>query len=279
MLALTVLLAILDLSGSGVPDRLRAVGATVVGPVQRFLVGRDDSDASSVRRDNERLVAQLRLRESDLAQAGAVAQVLASPSTAGARVVPARVVGYRGAGTTLGGRTVTLDVGQRDGVSPGLTVVAAAGLVGRVMSVAAWTCDVEVLGGADATVAVRVNGSGAPGSGAPGSGAPGSGALGSVGAAAPVETPARAPGDLSLTLVDQGAVKVGDQVSTLGSVDERPYVPHVLVGTVIAVDPPRGRLTRTAVVHPAIDPATLDVVAVLMSAPRERPRAPVTGGG
>lgn len=275
MLALTVLLAILDLSGSGVPDRLRAVGATVVGPVQRFLVGRDDSDASSVRRDNERLVAQLRLRESDLAQAGAVAQVLASPSTAGARVVPARVVGYRGAGTTtLGGRTVTLDVGQRDGVSPGLTVVAAAGLVGRVMSVAPWTCDVEVLGGADATVAVRVDGSGAPGSGAPGSGA-----LGSVGAAAPVDSPARAPGDLSLTLVDQGAVKVGDQVSTLGSVDERPYVPHVLVGTVVAVDPPRGRLTRTAVVHPAIDPATLDVVAVLMSAPRERPRAPVTGGG
>jgi rod shape-determining protein MreC len=275
MLALTVLLAILDLSGSGVPDRLRAVGATVVGPVQRFLVGRDDSDASSVRRDNERLVAQLRLRESDLAQAGAVAQVLASPSTAGARVVPARVVGYRSAGTTtLGGRTVTLDVGHRDGVSPGLTVVAAAGLVGRVMSVAPWTCDVQVLGGADATVAVRVDGSVAPGSGAPGSGA-----LGSVGAAAPVDTPARAPGDLSLTLVDQGAVKVGDQVSTLGSVDERPYVPHVLVGTVIAVDPPRGRLTRTAVVHPAIDPATLDVVAVLMSAPRERPRAPVTGGG
>jgi len=275
MLALTVLLAILDLSGSGVPDRLRAVGATVVGPVQRFLVGRDNSDASSVRRDNERLVAQLRLRESDLAQAGAVAQVLASPSTAGARVVPARVVGYRGAGTTTpGGRTVTLDVGQRDGVSPGLTVVAAAGLVGRVMSVAPWTCDVEVLGGAEATVAVRVDGSGAPGSVAPGSGA-----LGSVGAAAPVDTAARAPGDLSLTLVDQGAVKVGDQVSTLGSVDERPYVPHVLVGTVIAVDPPRGRLTRTAVVHPAIDPATLDVVAVLMSAPRERPRAPVTGGG
>ena len=60
-------------------------------------------------------------------------------------------------------------------------------------------------------------------------------------------------------------------MTTLGSVGGRPYVPGIVVGTVTAVDPPRGQLTATAAVRPAVDPSRLDVVAVVL------PAAPATG--
>ena len=156
--------------------------------------------------------------------------------------------------TVTGGRQVTVDIGQRDGVEPNLTVVAADGLVGRVVSVGPWSSDIRLLDGADAAVAVRV----------------GSGVLGSVAAGPPGDL-ARSPGDLTLSLVDRSTVAVGDRVTTLGSVGGRPYVPGIVVGTVTAVDPPRGQLTATAAVRPAVDPSRLDVVAVVL------PSAPGTG--
>ncbi|MHB8275978.1 MAG: rod shape-determining protein MreC, partial [Dermatophilaceae bacterium] len=100
---------------------------------------------------------------------------------------------------------------------------------------------------------------------------------GSVSAAAPVGTTPRAPGRLSLTLLEQGTVVVGDTVTTLGSVGGRPFMPDIPVGTVVSLDPDRGQLTSTAVVEPAVDTATLDVVAVVLSTQRSVPRAPATG--
>ena len=81
--------------------------------------------------------------------------------------------------TVTGGRQVTLDIGHRDGVEPNLTVVAADGLVGRVVTVGPWSTDIRLLDGADAAVAVRV----------------GAGVLGSVavGPRRPVPLPATSP--------------------------------------------------------------------------------------
>jgi rod shape-determining protein MreC len=70
---------------------------------------------------------------------------------------------------------------------------------------------------------------------------------------------------------------VGDVVRTLGSVDERPYAPGVVVGTVTDVDPEGGRMTRTATVRPAVDVDAIDVVAVLVPRARTTPR-PVQPG-
>ncbi len=73
-----------------------------------------------------------------------------------------------------------------------------------------------------------------------------------------------------------GTPVVGDVVSTLGSVDDRPYAAGVVVGTVTAVDPDRGQLTRTATVRPVVDPDAIDVVAVLVPTSRvaARPEVP-----
>ncbi|BDZ57429.1 rod shape-determining protein MreC [Barrientosiimonas endolithica] len=84
---------------------------------------------------------------------------------------------------------------------------------------------------------------------------------------------------MTLTLVELGDVRTGDQVRTLGSVDDRPYVRDVVIGRVVGVDPDRGQLGRTARVEPAVDVGSLDVVGVVQPAPADGPRPAATGTG
>ena len=105
-----------------------------------------------------------------------------------------------------GPERVTIDVGSRDGVETDLTVVAADGLVGRVVAVAPWTSDVLLVG--------------RPGPRRRGAGRG-------------ARRPRRGVGDrghrcardraglLVLRLVERGAVAAGDAVTTLGSVGAR----------------------------------------------------------
>jgi rod shape-determining protein MreC len=194
-------------------------------------------------------------------QARDVTSVLASPAARSARLLATRVVAFSPASSS-GERRVTIDVGARDGVTKDLTVIAGAGLVGRVIGAAAWTSDVLVVGDRDLLVGVRVGKAGR---------------LGLVSATAPVGATPRELGRLSLSLLEPGTVVVGDTVTTLGSVGGRPFMPELPVGTVVSVDPDRGQLTSTAVVEPAVDITMLDVVAVVLSTQRAVPRAPATG--
>ena len=261
----TLVLVVVDLVGGPGPGVLRRGAATVLGPLERVLApsGREGED--DLRRDNERLAEELRRARLSGEEAAAAAQLLASPATDGGEVVPARVVGV-GAPGPLGVVRITIDVGSRDGVSVDRTVVAAGGLVGRVDSVAPWTSDVLVVGGPEVVVGARVGSAGAL-------------ATVGAGAGAGVSSGAdRGPGELGLTLVQVGALAVGDEVRTLGSVDARPFVPGVLIGTVTAVEPSRGRLAPSGTVRPAVDTGALTVVGVLLTAPRATPRAAATGG-
>lgn len=260
LIVVTVFLLGLDLSRPGSTSFLRTGAAAAFGPLERALtVGRDD-DVARLTRERDELA---RARQQDAAtvqQAREVTSVLASPAGRSAKLLAARVVAFAPASSS-GDYRVTIDVGSRDGVTKDLTVIAGAGLVGRVIGVAAWTSDVLVVGDRDLTVGVRV-----------GKG----GRFGSVSATAPVGATAREPGRLSLTLLEQGALVVGDTVTTMGSVGGRPFMPDIPVGTVVSVDPDRGQLTSTAVVEPVVDTATLDVVAVVLSTARTVPRAPAT---
>ncbi len=255
----TLVVVLLDVVGSGLPGRARSWAATAIGPVQRAVAGADRGQDARLAQENAVLRAELAQARGRLDEDAAAGRVLASASGGPGRLLAARVVGE--SVTATGGHQVTLDVGQRDGVEPNLTVVAAEGLVGRVVTVGAFTSDVRVVDGSDTAVAVRL----------------GSGALGSVGATPPADRPARRPGELTLTLLEGSAAAptVGDPVVTLGSVGGRPYAPGVAVGTVTAVDPPRGQQPRTAVVRTAVDTARLDVLAVLLPAtPGAAPSAP-----
>lgn len=250
----TMAVALLDLAGSTLPDRAKALAATAIGPVQRAVAAVDRGDTATLAGQNAVLRTQLAQAQVRLAQDAAAGRLLQSPSAAGGHLLSARVVGS--STTVTGGQQVTLDVGRYDGVEPNLTVVSADGLVGRVVAVGPWSSDVRLLGGTDATVAVRVGAGGY---------------LGTVGSTTPPDAPERPRGDLTLALVDQSTVTVGDRVTTLGSVGGRPYVPGIVIGTVTSLDPPRGGITGTAVVRPAVEAARLDVVAVVLT-----PASPTT---
>lgn len=263
----TVFLLGLDLSGAGSTSLLRTGAAAAFGPLERAVTAERENEVTRLTRERDGLV---RARQQDavtVRQARALTAVLASPAADGAKLVAARVVAFTPGsslttGSSSGERRVTIDVGSRDGVTKDLTVIAGAGLVGRVITVAAWTSDVLVVGDRDLIVGVRVGTQGR---------------FGSVSATAPTGVPKRGPGRLSLTLLEQGTVAVGDLVTTLGSVGGRPFLPDIPVGTVVSLDPDHGQLTSAAVVDPVVDAATLDVVAVVLSAPRAVPRSPATG--
>jgi rod shape-determining protein MreC len=260
LVAVTLGLLAADLAGSGTTDAVRRASGVVVGPVLRLLAGAAPGDLTRLEAENVRLRAVVADQQRALDDATRLRAVLGADALAGHAFVPGRVVGT--ALGPLGGRSVTIDVGSRDGVAPDSTVVAAEGLVGRVVSVSPWTSDVQVLGSTGSVVGVRVGPAGTLATLAP----PGT-----------ADREARPRGSLTLSLVQPGTPVVGDVVRTLGSVDERPYAAGVVVGTVTDVDPEGGRMTRTATVRPAVDVDAIDVVAVLVPLARTTPR-PVQPG-
>jgi len=257
----TVLLLGLGLSQPGSTSFLRTGAAAAFGPLERALTTGRDDQVARLTRERDELVQARRQDAAAVRQAREVTSILVSPAAKGARLLATRVVAFSPVSSS-GERRVTIDVGSRDGVTKDLTVIAGAGLVGRVISVAAWTSDVLVLGDRELRVGVRV-----------GKG----GRLGLVSATTPASAAPRQPGRLSLSLIEPGAVVVGDTVTTLGSVGGAPFAPDHPVGTVVSVDPERGQLTSTAIVEPLVDTAALDAVAVVLSTPRTAPNEPATG--
>lgn len=255
LVALTAALLVADLAGSSLTAGVRGAAGAVFGPVQRVLGGVPQAQIDLLAAENTRLRTANAEQAAELAELARLRTLLDSDAAAGRTLVTARVVATElGA---LGGRSLTLDVGSRDGVAVDATVVASAGLVGRVVGVSPWTCDVRALGSLGSVVGVRVGSFGR---------------LATVGPPSAVDAVARPRGSLTLSLVQPGAPTVGEVVRTLGSVEDRPYAAGLVVGTVTSVDPDRGRLTRTATVRPAVDPDLVDVVAVLLPRARAEPR-------
>jgi rod shape-determining protein MreC len=260
LVLLTVAVVVVDLARPGLADPLRAVVATAAAPAQSALAGWDDDRVRELTEERDALAAEVtRLREQ--ARRHGQLETLERATTWGDHeLVPARVVAFAAGTTPVGGRTVTIDVGRRDGVREDQTVVSADGLVGRVLRTSPVSSDVLLLGDPGVVVGVRY-GDGAGAGGA--TDGVGSGALGSVAATTPPGLPARGHGELTLTALGDSPISVGDPVTTLGSPDDRPYVARVPLGTVTSVDPDRGQLSRTAVVTPHVDTDTLDLVAVV----------------
>ena len=260
LVALTVVVLGLDVAGGPGTAQLRSAGGAAVGPLERFLspsVEAAGPDPAAARAGvlHDQLASQTR-------EADELAALSGAPDLAGSTFLPARVVGVGRQGAA-GPERVTLDLGARDGVKPDLSVVSADGLVGRVVTVSPWTCDVLLMGSAELVVGVRVGDAGT---------------LGSVGSGArgPQHRPA---GQLNLTVVERGTVRTGDVVTTMGSVGGSPFPAGLRVGTVQVVDEAPGDLTPTAAVRPAVDLTTLDVVGVLLTGPRTTARTPSTATG
>ena len=223
------------------------VTSTVGGAVAAVGDLTDRSEVDDLREENDRLrreLAEGEQAERRVAELDALLGVVADQTA-----VPARVVG---AGSRLGfGRTVTIDVGSEDGVREDLTVVSAAGLVGRTVEVGPWTSVVLLLDDPGFGVGARLAVEGSLGL------ARGDGA-----------------GRLVYTQVEGGPVAVDDVLLTTGS---DTFVPDVAIGRVVSVRSTAGGLTSAAEVEPLVDTGALDLVAVVTESPRGTPRAPLPG--
>lgn len=250
LVVLTACVLLLDLARPAVTAPVRRAGATVFAPIQSAMTGWTDDRLTEVTRERDALDARVKELEAEVRTTRQLTDLeRAAAGWGGHELLPARVVGFSSGSTPVGGRTVTIDAGEADGVRTDQTVVSSDGLVGRVIRTAPTSADVILLGGSDVVVGVRFGADGA---------------LGSVDGRPAPGLPARAPGQLTLTALGDSAITVGDTVVTLGSPDSVPYVAGIPLGTVTSVDPDRGQLGRTAVVDPFVDGDTLDLVAVVL---------------
>lgn len=245
-------------------DGARQAAATVFGPVENGVssavdpignaVGavRDSGDRhdriAELERQNAALKAKL---GSDDRNRSRVRQLDSMLKTAGAGQYGIKGAEVIGIGAAQGfSWTVTIDAGANDGLKRDMTVLNGDGLVGRVTTVGPSTATVLLANDPDFTVGTRMEKTDELGF-------------------------ATGQGDRPLSvqmLNGKAKIKKGDRLVTFGSQKDRPFVPGVPVGEVVRVDPSGGDLTRNIFIEPYVGFTKLDVVGVVVEAPREDPR-------
>ncbi|MEU6061815.1 rod shape-determining protein MreC [Streptomyces sp. NPDC047097] len=146
--------------------------------------------------------------------------------------------------------TITIDAGAGDGIKRDMTVINGDGLVGRVTTVGPSTSTVLLANDPDFTVGTRMEKTDELGF-------------------------ATGQGDRPLSvqfLNGKARIKPGDRLVTFGSQADKPFVAGVPVGEVVRVDPSGGELTKNVFVRPYASFSKLDVVGVVVQAPRTDPR-------
>ncbi|MFD9425867.1 MULTISPECIES: rod shape-determining protein MreC [unclassified Streptomyces] len=245
-------------------DGARQAAATVFGPVENGVAAavdpvgnaigavRDSGDRhdriAALERENAALKARL---GSDDRNNSRVRQLDAMMKNAGAGQYGIKGAEVIAIGAAQGfSWTITIDAGSNDGVKRDMTVLNGQGLVGRVTTVGPDTATVLLANDPDFTVGTRMEKTDELGF------ATGQGSR-----------------PLSVQFLNGKAkVKKGDRLVTFGSSKDKPFVPGVPVGEVVRVDPSGGDLTRTVYVKPYVGFTKLDIVGIVVQAPREDPR-------
>jgi rod shape-determining protein MreC len=245
-------------------DGARRAAATVFGPVENGVSsavdpignaiaavkdsGERHNRVSELERENAALKAKL---GSDDRNRSKVRQLDSMLKTAGAGQYGIKGAQVIAIGAAQGfSWTVTIDAGADDGLKRDMTVLNGDGLVGRVTTVGPNTATVLLANDPDFTVGTRMERTDELGF-------------------------ASGQGDRPLRvqlLNGKAKIKKGDRLVTFGSQADKPFVPGVPVGRVVRVDPSGGDLTRTIYVQPYVGFTKLDVVGVVVQAPRTDPR-------
>ncbi|MGW7076284.1 rod shape-determining protein MreC [Streptomyces sp. NPDC054871] len=245
-------------------DGARQAAATVFGPVENGVssavdpignaIGavRDSGDRhdriAELTRQNAALKAKLGSDDRNRSRVRQLDSMLKSAGAGQYGIKGAEVIGI---GAAQGfSWTVTIDAGANDGLKRDMTVLNGDGLVGRVTTVGPSTATVLLANDPDFTVGTRMEKTDELGF-------------------------ATGQGDRPLSvqmLNGKAEVKKGDRLVTFGSQADKPFVPGVPVGEVVRVDPSGGDLTRNIFIKPYVGFTKLDIVGVVVEAPREDPR-------
>ncbi|MCA6094992.1 rod shape-determining protein MreC [Streptomyces sp. SCA3-4] len=245
-------------------DGVRHAAASAFGPVEEGVASavdpvgdaiaavRDSGDRSDriSRLERENTVLKQKLGSSDRNR-GRLRELDAMLKTAGRGQYGIKGAQVIAIGAAQGfSWTVTIDIGSNDGIKRDMTVLNGDGLVGRVTTVGPSTSTVLLASDPKFTVGTRME------------------KTGEIGFAG-------GQGDRSLRvelLNGKATVHEGDRLVTFGSSKDKPFVPGVPVGEVTRVEPSGGGLTRTLQVRPFVGFSKLDLVGVVVDAPREDPR-------
>ncbi|MFF5895980.1 rod shape-determining protein MreC [Streptomyces argenteolus] len=245
-------------------DGARQAAATVFGPVENGVAAAVDPVGNAIgavrdsgdRHDRiaalEHENAELKTRlGSDDRNASKVRQLDTMLKSAGAGQYGIKAAQVVAIGAAQGfSWTITIDAGADDGLQRDMTVLNGEGLVGRITTVGPHTATVLLANDPDFTVGTRLEKTDELGF------ATGQGSR-----------------PLSVQFLNGKAdVKKGDRLVTFGSSKDKPFVPGVPVGEVVRVDPSGGDLTRTVYVRPFVGFTKLDIVGIVVQAPRENPR-------
>jgi rod shape-determining protein MreC len=263
LLVSALFLITLDLRGVGITSSSRNITQTVLSPVQKAVsdifspVGRFMSDVKNfgktkaeitdLKLANARLKKQAAFSADTQGQLTQLKNVLDLAGRGGYKVVSARVIG-RGSASTFS-QTLTLDSGSKSGIAKNMTVISENGLVGVIKDVTVNSSIVLLMSDPTFKIGVRVARSQ------------------SIGVLIGEGT-----GSYTLELLDpSGSLKEGDSLISIGSDNNRPYIPGVPVGVVTKVDHTTTSLTQRATVNSYSNLNDLGVVSVVLAAPTSAP--------
>lgn len=266
LVAIAFALITVDIRGgeSSPLDGARSAAATVFGPVENGVAaavnpvgnaiaavrhsGSNSDKIGELERENAQLKQELGSKDTTRARAKELDRLLKTAASGQYRVKGAQVIAI---GAAQGfSWTVTIDAGSGDGIERDMTVLNGDGLVGRVTTVGPSTSTVLLACDPDFTVGTRLEKTSELGF-----------ATGQGGRAMRVSL-----------LNGKADVRKGDRLVTFGSQADKPFVPGVPVGTVTKVNPSSGNLTKTIEVRPFVGFSKLDIVGVVVQAPRKDPR-------
>jgi rod shape-determining protein MreC len=240
-------------AADGIFGPLEKAATAIARPVGNAVsdlghLGRDRSQIRKLQNENAQLQEELRLGQLDHARYLELQKLYGLTQRGRMRTVAARVIALGGG---LGFEwTAAVDVGSRNGIKKNMTVVNGDGLVGRVERVGPTTSTVLLAIDRGFTVFSRL----APG----------------------LETgyvTGAGPRTLTLSLLSQTApIRRGQTLVTVGPSIGSLFAPEVPIGVVTRIDQTPGALTRTAQVRPFVDFTGLDIVGIVVSAPKQLPR-------
>jgi rod shape-determining protein MreC len=256
LLVTSLFLITLDLRGVSFTQNSRSVTQTILAPFQRGVsdlftpVGNFFSDIKSfgatknklkiLEEENIKLRKKAIFNKDTAGQLKKLQSVLDLAGRGGYKVVSARVIG-KGSSSTFS-QTITIDSGSNDGVKKDMTVMGELGLVGVVKSTTATSSIVLLMNDPTFRVGVRIARSQSVGV-----------LLGEGGS------------NYTLKLLDpSGSIEVGDVLLSLGSDNDRPFIPGLPVGYVKAVKNTTGTLTQEASVRSYSSLGSLGVVSIIV---------------
>lgn len=257
LLVTSLFLITLDLRGVNITQSSRSATQSFLAPIQRGVsdlfspvgsffsdirnFGNTKSQLKEVREENARLREKVIFNEDTLGQLKKLENVLDLAGRGKYKVVSARVIG-KGSSATFS-QTITIDAGSNDGVTKDMTVIGELGLVGVVKSTTSSSAIVLLMSDPTFRIGVRIARSQSIGV-----------LLG------------EGDSNYTLQLLDpSGSIEKDDVLLSLGSDNNRPFVPGVPVGYVKSVKNSRLTLTQEALVGSYSNLGSIGVVSVIIS--------------